>query len=201
MEASEEFGSIHRDALYSRGCRDEHHAQETFDSAVLSLAGRPDIRDYTVALSAALRNKRLEVYRGSVRRRKRIAGYLDDRLRNELGDEVPRFEIPLDKQESSAESVALSKMAEKKDAEKRQLLDILVDRANDPVATQIATKNDEFDGDKFSVNALAKALGIHHQVLSRKLTTLSRHYDPIKDGEILEYLPQGLRVKSSYLTA
>lgn len=201
-EAAAEFGEFHRDTLRSRGCQDEHRAQETFDNAVLELSRRDDIKDFTNSLSAALKLKRLEVFRRNKRRRKRVVGSLDEVVEDvSSGEYQPKYKLPPEICAASAEVEAIPIMGTKKEAEKRQLLDILVDRANDPVATLIATENRTFDCDDFSVNAFAKTLGIHHQEARRKLDLIARQFRPEVDGDILEYLPEGLRVKRHFLTA
>ncbi|MGF9711679.1 hypothetical protein [Paenibacillus naphthalenovorans] len=76
----------------------------------------------------------------------------------------------------------------KKEADQRQLIDFLLDRANDPVTTLIVTKFREDEFGKMSITALAKALGLHHEVVKRKLRALSRHYDANRFGDIADYL-------------
>lgn len=196
--ASTTFEPLHRESLRRGGCPDEHYAKETFDNAVFEIAERDDIVNFTNALSNALKRKRLMIFRTNKRRRRKICGSIDEMRMSESGEYIPKYEMP---SEPSAEDVVFPSMNAKKEAEKRQLLDNLVDRTNDPVAKQIATKNRDFEGDKFSVNALAKALGIHHQVLDRKLLFLSRKYSPDTDGNIIEYFPEGKRVKREFLTA
>lgn len=199
-EADREFGAFHRDTLLSRGCRDEHKAKETFDNTVFELATK-EVRDFFNALSSSLRKKRLMEFRGNRRYRKRVAGSFDDVVEDDFGEVITRIKLPPDVCAVSAEDEVIPAMGSKKEVEKRQLLDILVDRANDPVAKILATKNRTFDCDDFSVNAFAKTLGIHHQEARRKLDLISRQFKPGVDGDILDYLPDGLRVKRQFLTA
>lgn len=75
----------------------------------------------------------------------------------------------------------------KKEADKRQLISFLLESAkiqNDPTMTAII---EEFPRYK-SITALGKALGLHHEVVKRKLRGLSRYYDANRFGEVNDYL-------------
>lgn len=75
----------------------------------------------------------------------------------------------------------------KKEIDKRQLIDFLLESAqiqNDSTMTAIIA---EFPRHK-SITALGKALGLHHEVVRRKLRSLSRYYDANRFGDIRDYL-------------
>lgn len=74
----------------------------------------------------------------------------------------------------------------KKEADQRQLIDFLVNDPDkvDPVTTLIVTEFPKYQ----SIAALAKALGLHHEVVKRKLTALSRRYDANRFGDYRDYL-------------
>lgn len=81
-----------------------------------------------------------------------------------------------------------SVLEKKKEADQRQLIDFLLDRANDPVTTLIVTKYAELQNGTMSITALAKALGLHHELVKRKLRALSRYYDANRFGDYHDYL-------------
>lgn len=74
----------------------------------------------------------------------------------------------------------------KKEADQRQLIDFLArdPRQVDHDTTLIVSQFSEYD----SITALAKALGMHHEFVKRKLRKLSRRYDANRFGDINEYL-------------
>lgn len=181
--ASAMFEQFHRDALFSKGCRDSHSAKESFDSAVLELSQRDDVGNFANALSAALRRKRLMLCRTLARRRNRFPGSLDETEADDSGEYSPKYKMP---EESSAEEIAIRELCEKKEGDQRQLITFLVadptqvDRETNLIVSQFS----QYD----SVTALAKALGMHHEIVKRKLRKLSRRYDANRFGDIREYL-------------
>lgn len=118
-----------------------HDAQETFHDALLAAFDRRKEEGFGEALSALLKLKRMERHRSTVRRNERFKLTLDASIEHEDGTFTPMNE-PVD--EVLTEDEALKT----KDAQKRQLLDILADRANDPVAKKIATHMVELTGSK-----------------------------------------------------
>ncbi|MFC3345040.1 hypothetical protein ACFOHW_21980 [Paenibacillus abyssi] len=87
----------------------------------------------------------------------------------------------------SLEEYVIERMHRKKEADQRQLIDFLVNSDPDqvdPVTTLIVTKFPQYP----SITALAKALGLHHEVVKRKLRALSRRYDANRFGDYREYL-------------
>lgn len=72
-----------------------------------------------------------------------------------------------------------------KRADQRQLIDSLCDpRQVDYDTTRIVSMFPQYE----SITALAKALGLHHETVSRKLKRLSRRYDANRFGDLREYL-------------
>lgn len=183
MEASEEFGSIHRDALFAKGCRDPHSAQESFDNAVLELTRRDDVVDFSRALSSALRKKRLMSCRGSIRRRRRFPGSLDESVADDSGECTLKYDAP---ETPSAEDIAILDLFAKKEADQRQLIDFLVKDLPqvDHDTTLIVSQFPQYK----SITALAKALGLHHEIVKRKLRKLSTRYDANRFGDYRDYL-------------
>lgn len=73
----------------------------------------------------------------------------------------------------------------KTDEDKRQLIFALTSKA-DPMTTAIVK---EFLADvNIKPTAIGRKLGIHHQVVRRKLDSLARNYSERKHGSINEYL-------------
>ncbi|WP_340028943.1 hypothetical protein MHB71_04830 [Paenibacillus sp. FSL H7-0940] len=173
-----------------------HDAQETFHDALLAAFDRRKEEGFGEALSALLKLKRMERHRSTVRRNERFKLTLDASIEHEDGTFTPMNE-PVD--EVLTEDEALKT----KDAQKRQLLDILADRANDPVAKKIATHMVELTGSKqfLTDTALAKELNMCHKTVGRKLSLLARQYRPEKDGDIRDYFPIGIRVKKEFISA
>lgn len=114
-----------------------------------------------------------------------------DRIRHE---ELPDF---VDENEHHRIENNLYK---KKEAQQRQLLNFLLESTkiqNDPTMTAIIEGLPRYN----SVMALAKALGLQRNTVDRKLRRLARYYDPEIHGDILDYFPDGVRVKREFLTA
>jgi hypothetical protein len=76
--------------------------------------------------------------------------------------------------------------ADKKEVDQRELIDFLVSDPSqvDRDTTRIVSQFYKYS----SIAALAKALGMHHEVVKRKLRKLSRRYDANRFGDINEYL-------------
>ncbi|KAA8750186.1 sigma-70 family RNA polymerase sigma factor [Paenibacillus sp. UASWS1643] len=189
-EARQLFLKIHI-AMTVRGRRgDEHDAEESFDEAMMSLASRDDVENFGEALSAALRIKRVFLERGNVRREKRYQITADQTEEQEDGSHTAMCVLT---DGVSAEEIAIDNLTQKKDAQKRQLLSSLCDPAkvdNDTtliVSNGLQRKSGGAPEHK-SINALAKALGMHPEFVKRKLRKLSRGYDANRFGDVNEYL-------------
>ncbi|ATO50990.1 hypothetical protein P4V86_15495 [Brevibacillus laterosporus] len=76
---------------------------------------------------------------------------------------------------------------EKKERDKRELVSHLIESAktlSDEVTVKILTEFSKYD----SPNKLAKALGLHHETVNRKLRRVSRLYDANRFGDLRDYL-------------
>lgn len=179
------FGRMHRDSLISRGCRDEHSAQETFDNAIWELSERDDLLNFATTLSSALLRKRLMVFRGNGRRRKRIPGSLDETVANESGEYSPKYPTP---EEPSAEEVAMPNLCRKKEDDQRQLIDFLKHSGKPDATTTAIVEAFLFAPPSASDTAIAESIGIHHETAKRKLRKLARQYDANRFGDVSDYL-------------
>lgn len=182
-ESSKLFLGVHIQMTLRTGVGHQHDAEESFNDALLELAKRDDIEDFGRMLSSALRMKRAMAHRTNTRRRKRYRMELDDGVKQEDGTYIPKH-IAVEME--TAEEKALSTMFRKKEADQRQLIDFL---ANDPSqvdhdTTLIVSQFEKYD----SITALAKALGMHHESVKRKLRKLSRRYDANRFGDVADYL-------------
>lgn len=181
-EARRLFLKLHIAATVRGRRGDEHDAEASFDDAVMSLAYRDDVENFGNALSAALRIKRVYVERGNVRREKWIQSSADQTEEQEDGSHTAMCVLT---DGVSAEDVVIDTLTQKKDAQKRQLLSSLCDPAKvDHDTTLIVSQFPQHD----SITALAKALGVHHEFVKRKLRKVSRRYDANRFGDINEYL-------------
>lgn len=182
-EARKLFLKVHI-AMVVKGRRgDEHDAEEAFDETVMDLAKRDDVEKFGEALSAALRKSRLMVERGNVRREKRYRVSVDQTEEQDDGSCTAMYVLTDD---VSAEEEAIRNLTQKKDAQKRQLLSSLIDPAKvtDRETMAIVSQFPQYS----SITALGKALGIHHEIVKRKLRKLSRGYDGNRFGDVNEYL-------------
>lgn len=183
--ASSMFEQFHRDTLFSRGCRDLHHAKESFDNAVFELSQRDDILDFTNALSSALRRKRLMIFRTTKRKRSRIKGSLDDAEITESGDYLPKYKMP---DEPSAEDIAILELHRKKEDDQRQLIDFLSHSGNPDATTTALVEAFRKAPVSATDTSIAKSVGIHHEDAKRRLRKLSRYYDANRFGDYSDYL-------------
>ena len=92
---------------------------------------------------------------------------------------------------------------EKKEADQRQLIDFLCDPTQvDYDTTLIVSSFREVNADGSlrydSVGALAKALGLHPEIVRRRLHRLSRRYDASR-YDITSLLPEGLRIRREFI--
>lgn len=169
------FKRGHRSKLSMSGYRNAADADEVFDSAFMRSADKPFLTNFGGLLSKALRNERLYFIRTETRREKRLSLTLDV----EPAEDAPTFELV-------AEDNVEEEVMRKKEADQRQLIDFLV---NDPSqvdhdTTLIVSQFKQYD----SITALAKALGMHHETVKRKLRKLSYRYDANRFGDVREYL-------------
>lgn len=170
---------INRDKVLATGCGDEADAQVVFDEVIFKMVRDRSITDFERTLNRRLKTKRIDLLRSNVRKRTRQCSF-DELLEQAsegaatLNEEVLRG--------CSTEEIVFTK----KEADQRQLIDFFV---NDPakvdtVTTLIVTEFSRHN----SITALAKALGMHHEVVKRKLLALRRHYDANRFGDYHDYL-------------
>ncbi|WP_434750200.1 hypothetical protein [Paenibacillus amylolyticus] len=183
-EARNVFSRAHRTRVIRSGYGDEHDADEIFDTAVLKLTRSPkhlDLEyeqwDFGRMLSTALKNGMLNHIK-SVRKYHNLCILGTE----STGDEdAPTSEV---RDEYNLEEEVLSQLRKKED-DQRQLIVSLTDPTQvDHDTTLIVSQFPQHD----SITALAKALGMHHEFVKRKLRKLSRGYDANRFGDINEYL-------------
>ena len=174
-EASEEFREENRAIIIRSGLGDHNDADEIFDKVILRLVNREGVRLFGNVMSTSLRNARYNFMRDERTRRSRYRLILDD-SDTAISDEIS---------EVGAEEEFFFRQR-KKESDQRQLIDFLV---NDPSkvdhdTTLIVSQFPQHS----SITALAKALGLHHEYVKRKLRRLSRGYDANRFGDYSEYL-------------
>ncbi|NHN31181.1 hypothetical protein [Paenibacillus agricola] len=157
------------------GYGDGSDASEVFDDTVLKLIRRTDIRDFGKTLSVALKLARLHFYRTSKRRTTRY----------QVGGKT-LFPETIEDDMFDLQEYANDRMYTKKEADQRQLIDFLVNDPSqvDSVTTLIVTNFPKYK----SVTALAKALGLNHTTVYRKLRSLASRYDANRFGDLEDYL-------------
>lgn len=179
-EAVKVFQKTHRAQTLAMRRGDEHDADSYFNDAFLRLSQRDDIDDFARTFSKALRIGRLKIGRDNGRRQRLITVTLDATIEQEDGSYTPIYETP------TVESAEVTYARSKKEADQLQLIDFL---ENDPGqvdrdTTLILSQFRQYD----SITALAKALGMHHEFVKRKLRKLSRRYDANRFGDVRDYL-------------
>jgi DNA-directed RNA polymerase specialized sigma24 family protein len=198
-EVDEERRTNKRLVLRS-GLGDENDADSIFDERLFKLISRDDVIDFGKLLSTALKNARLSFYRAEKRRR---AHYILAPKSNsdDDGDEAPTSHLIAD--ELDMEHEAVERLDKKKEDQQRQLLVSIHESARIPFDSEMVRAIKELQRleQRFSIEALAKALGIQRNTLARKLERLGRAYDRNVHGEITDYIPTYLRIKRSYLAS
>ncbi|MHA7964955.1 hypothetical protein ACX93W_12500 [Paenibacillus sp. CAU 1782] len=130
------------------------------------------------ALNGRLKYRRLDLLREGYRLRKSESFDALLEASAEDGALLPRAA----RSDFDLEGEALQKT----EVDQRQLVDFLAGNINDldPITALIVTEFSKYK----SVNALAKALGLHHEDVKRKLRRLSRRYDANRFGDYCDYL-------------
>lgn len=168
--------TINRRSMRRMGFTDISDADTVFDDTFMRVISREVTDNFQRFLSRSLKHARIDFDRKEQRRRS-----------NEASMDAPTSSDPdaptlgmtlLSDYDTEAEAIA-----KKKKAEQRQLLDFLL-MGSDSLTKEIVRRFPEYD----SANALAKALGVHHSVISRKLKSLARKYDANRYGDIADYL-------------
>jgi DNA-directed RNA polymerase specialized sigma24 family protein len=122
-------------------------------------------------LSRALKNARIDFIRSDKRLRSREQLIIDGE-RGE-GTAIPELEYAVDAEDE----------ARQKKEDQLQLISFLLQNADSETTAIIS----EF-GNYESPNALAKAMGIHHEVVKRKLRKLAKSHDASIFGDYRQYL-------------
>ncbi|WP_054958426.1 hypothetical protein [Paenibacillus dakarensis] len=177
-EANAVFRKMNRVKVVRSGYGDEADADEILDAVVWRLSKRDDVKDFGRMMSTALKNARLDLFRSETSRRKGIDYDYADRE-----ESTPILEIPT---EETPEKIFLER---EKEADQRQLIDFLVSSdSGEPDATTTAIVEAIAAQPSAKDTAIAKSLGIHHEIVKRKFRKLYRRYDANRFGDYREYL-------------
>jgi DNA-directed RNA polymerase specialized sigma24 family protein len=175
-EASRLFKNRNRAKLRMSGYPDTNDADEIFDSALLRVTRKGVPKGFGKQLSVTLKNLRINFIKSESRRLRRVelAPKSDD------DNDTLTLDIATD---ISAEEESFRT---KKEADQLELIDFLTNdpRQVDHDTTLIVSQFRRYD----SITALAKALGMHHEYVKRKIRRLSHLYDANRFGSHIEYL-------------
>ena len=195
-EAKSEFLLPNRGKMLNMGYSDPNDADSVFNDAIWKAIQKEDpIENFGLWIRTSLKNERLDFLKLERRRRKRVSHYLDEHP--DEGNSAPKLVLKTDNEEVENE---VFRSEEKKRTNQRQLVSSLLEPLtvlSDPLMTDIIqrVKLGENPG------AIAKSHGLDRNTVVRKLHNLSRNYDRNIYGDIAEYLPIGLRVRSEFLSA
>jgi|UPI0005D0FBA5 hypothetical protein len=178
----EEMYTILRRAWNISRQSDEYQSlfNEVFCLSVASFKGG----DFVNLISFSFRNRKKNLWKKQ-RLRQRHEWYEPSLLGEDNDEAATSSNIFVS--DFNLEDHVVNKMFKKKEADKRQLIDFLLESAkiqNDSTMTAII---EEFPRHK-NLNALGKALGLRRNTVARKLSALSRHYDSQRFGDIRDYL-------------
>ncbi|MFF2886694.1 hypothetical protein [Paenibacillus sp. NPDC057967] len=175
--AANRIREINRDKIISFALGDEADAVELFDDTLMKLTLGPEVPDFERSLNVRLRRRRIDLLRRKTSKEatESYEAILESTV--EEGTAIP---------DSFQSSHNLEHEVLMKEADHRQVIDSLVNDPTqvDPVTTLIVTEFPKYK----TVTALAKALGLHHEDIKRKLRRLSRRYDANRFGDYYEYL-------------
>ncbi|OAJ75130.1 hypothetical protein AYJ08_05800 [Brevibacillus sp. SKDU10] len=133
-------------------------------------------------LNQRISQRRIDLYRSeAIRKAREQLTWFDDGCANTL--ERMSDEFDPNYQSSIEEKILVGK----KERDKRELVSHLIESAktlSDEVTVKILTEFSKYS----SPNKLAKALGLHHETVNRKLRRISRLYDANRFGDINDYL-------------
>jgi DNA-directed RNA polymerase specialized sigma24 family protein len=132
--------------------------------------------EYSTWLRTRLNQQAIAVTKGKENTYRRRVEVMDTTDEN-----APTFEVG---DELNLEDFVLNK----KEADQRQLIDFLTDPTKvDATTTKIVEAFPQYK----SITALAKALGLHHMLVRRKLESLIKNYDESAFGDYRDYLYAG----------
>lgn len=160
-------------AAIARNLRTETaEVEELYEDTLLRVLDRHDgSGKFIQHLSSALSNARKDFIRKDKRLRERHQLTLD--VEREVGTEIPELDGEAKEEYANA----------KKKEDQRQLISFFLQNA-DSETTAIISEFDNYE----SPNALATALGIHHETVNRKLKKLAKLYDAEAFGDYRQYL-------------
>jgi DNA-directed RNA polymerase specialized sigma24 family protein len=147
--------------------------QDTLLSCIEIFDGRAD---FIHLLNRSLRYKRIDTYR----RKKRLSEFevFMKPLENDEGSEAATYEFA---DEFNLEDYITAK----KKADQRQLIDSLLNGADETTTAIVATF---LAHPKPTATAIAKELGVHHSKVIRALTRLAAKYSTKQYGDFSDYL-------------
>lgn len=183
-DALGEKRKIHQSIVIRSGLGDESDAIVIFHDVLIRILNK-DV-EFGRIFFRSLKNGRTDFFRRKQRERTRqrsLNAMVDEMDEGAATPEILRSDYDLE-----------TEVVKKREADHRQVIDSLVsDPAKvDTVTTLIVTEFLRYDNNGAlqypSIAALAKALGLNHEVVRRKLVRLSRHYDANRFGDYRDYL-------------
>lgn len=176
---------IHEKIITRSGYGSRHEALRIFDDCLLTVLSMPEIKDFCNLFRRALRLDRINHFKTEKRRRSRYGMDIED---------APTSLINI---EDDLEVVVLEKLVKKKKDQQLQLLISLHESAKIPFDSKMVAAIEELP--RFTLRSLAKAIGVDHKKLTRKLERLARAYDRNIHGDLSEYISPHLRLNRKYL--
>jgi hypothetical protein len=180
-ETAQPYYKRHRSRVRGLTGFDDADALTIFDDAMLKLCYSTKIHNcFERALNSRLNSRRKNLLRDN--EAKPYADSIDEIL-DSAADEGTAIPKAL-RSEYDLEQVVLRKT----EADHRQVIDSLI-WASKPDATTTAIVEAMLVAPaSASRNEIARSLGIHHEVVNRKLRALSRNYDVNRFGDYREFL-------------
>lgn len=184
-EARQEFQTQNRRRVTASGFGDCNDADGILNDVVYKLTEKERIHGFGKQMATALKNARIDFFRSERSRHNHFELTIDS-----SDEDTPMSEVVDDQ---TVESIVMYRQRKKEADQLRKLIDFLSDPTQvDSDTTRIVSSFREVNADGSlrysSITALAKALGLHHEVVKRKLRKLSRRYDANRFGDISEYL-------------
>jgi DNA-directed RNA polymerase specialized sigma24 family protein len=183
------FADLYRELLpeyrrrWNRKGDDPHEGEESYHAALWEIARgwKEEHGDFVRALN--IRYKQRGIDRLRKRLRKEDNEYSLDEMSEDSEDKAPTL---IEDEGANVYDIVEKKMI---DHGLQSVIDHLLHPAKSDYATTrivAALKVPQLEFE--SANALAKATGIHHEIVKRRLSALSRQYDANRFGDISDYL-------------
>lgn len=174
-ECRKEFQTVNRRRVTASGFGDTNDADSILGEVLFRLIRKGAVDGFGQQMSTALKNARTDFFRAEKARRRRYELTVD----KPTEEDTPTSEVA---EEHTLEEIVF--IQQKKD-DQRQLIAFLIDPSEvDAATTEIIAAFSKYE----SITALAKELGLHHEVVRRKIRKLARRYDANRFGDISEYL-------------